>query len=54
MGLRNKGAYYNENCFFVTTTCLNWHPLILDSDSYVTLENSLDFCNKSYESDILA
>lgn len=54
MGLRNRNKYKEFNCFFVTTTCLNFIPLIELTNSYQILEQSLVFVCHKYKVDILA
>lgn len=53
MGLRNRTQYLDKKCFFVTTTCNSWKPLINQTDSYHLLEQSLTFVNSKYDSDTL-
>ena len=54
MGLRNRDLFKFETCFFVTTTCIQFKPLISLSDSYRIIESSLSFVNDKYKADTLA
>ena len=53
MGLRDRNKYLNEHCFFVTTTCNKWKPLILLTKAFNLIENSLAFVNEKYKAAIL-
>ena len=54
MGLRDRHKYKEFNCFFVTTSCINFMPIIDITNSYHTLEQSLSFLCLKYKVDILA
>jgi len=53
MGLRNRYLYKEHNCFFVTTTCVNWYHLIRFSNSYALIEDSMTFVCDKYKCSIL-
>jgi putative transposase len=54
MGLRNRGDFLQEDCFFVTTSCQNFLH-VFDGDSYYNiLVQSLGFVGKKYEAEYLA
>ena len=53
MGLRNRSQFESFNCFFVTTTCVDFKPLIQLADAYGLISESLSFVNKKYEVSML-
>lgn len=54
MGLRDRTKLRSYNCFFVTTTCHNWHNLLVYEESVSLLYNSLLFVNEKYNTSIVA
>ena len=53
MGLRNRHRHIDERCFFVTTTCNKWKPLLLFTNAFSLIENSLNFVNEKYHAVLL-
>jgi len=54
MGLRDRNRLKEYKCFFITTTCNNWHKLLKDDRYYSILYNSMKFVNKKYSASIIA
>ncbi len=48
MGLRNRSQFESFNCFFVTTTCVDFKPLIHMANAYELISESLEFVNEKY------
>jgi len=53
MSLRNKYLYHNEDTFFITTTCNHWFNLLDIGSGYKIVIDSLNFCCKKYQCQIL-
>jgi len=49
MGLRDRHKYLDEHCFFVTTTCNKWKPLLQLPNAFALIEDSLTFVNEKYQ-----
>jgi len=54
MGLRNRQFYNDKNIFFITTTCYKWYYLLAVGQAMDIVTDSLIFCSKKYNADILA
>jgi putative transposase len=54
MGLRNRTKLLDYNCFFVTTTCHNFLPLLANEHSKQVLYDSIAFVNAKYKCRIIA
>ncbi len=54
MGLRNRQHYNDKNIFFITTTCYKWYHLLIAGQAMEIVADSLVFCSKKHDSDILA
>ena len=54
MGLCDRNQYLDEDCFFVTTTCFNWYPLLQMESCKQIVSNSINFLNNKYDAATLA
>ena len=54
MGLRNRTNLIHYNCFFVTTTCYRFLPLLASDEAKKIITESITFCNKKYKASIVA
>lgn len=54
MGLRNRNAYKEEQCFFVTTTCFGKMKLLAVPGANNIVANSLNFLTGKYSCHILS
>ncbi len=48
MGLRGRNQFLDEECFFVTTTCYKWFPLLEMDSCKQTLSESINFLSTKY------
>ncbi|HCW09289.1 MAG TPA: hypothetical protein DGG95_18185 [Cytophagales bacterium] len=53
MALRGRTHFLDEECFFVTTTCHQWHHLLVAESCKQIVNDSINFLNKKYESAVL-
>jgi putative transposase len=53
MGLRNRSLFLDKNCFFVTTTCRNWLPLLRPDLNKKIVCDSISFVNNKFKCCIL-
>src|SRR3954464_8824834 len=54
MGLRGRTKLLDQQCFFVTSTCHNFLPLIEEEICKQILYDSLAFVNKKFSCEIIA
>lgn len=54
MGLRNRTNLIHYNCFFVTTTCYRFLPLLASAEAKKIIIESIAFCNNKYKASIVA
>ncbi len=48
MALRGRNEFLDEECFFVTTTCYKWYPLLEMESCKWTISESINFLNTKY------
>lgn len=53
MGLRNRGDFKDEQCFFITTSCNKMKHLFKNENYFLILGQSLRFNSINYNSDFL-
>jgi putative transposase len=54
MGLRGRSKLLDHHCFFVTTTCHNFLPLLATETSKDILYDALKFVNEKYSCEIIS
>ena len=54
MARRGRSKYLDKRCFFVTTTCLEWLPLLRDEAAKEVCYESLEFCCDRFRMDLAA
>ena len=54
MSTRRRDILDLYNCFFITTTFNDWMRLLLNHNYYMIIINSILFCLKKYEADLIA
>ena len=53
MALRGRTHFIDEECFFVTTTCVHWYHLLEADSCKQIISDSFNFLNKKYNSALL-
>jgi putative transposase len=54
MSTRRRDILELYNCFFITTTFTDWIRLLIKEEYYMIIINSIMFCQKKYEADLIA
>ena len=54
MSTRRRDIFESYNCFFITTTFNDWIRLLINNEYYMIIINSILFCIKKYDVDVIA